>query len=591
MIRNLIPPVTIYILILLFSGSCAKQSTPSGGPKDTIPPILLKSIPEHQTINFKGRELYFEFDEKINADKLKQQLIITPTTEIEYDFSVKKYFLTIKLKSDLPDSTTFTFNFSDGVGDITEQNPVENFKLAISTGHFIDSLEISGTISHLDNGKPVKDALVAIYDIVDTTSIFKDKPKYFSRTDEEGNYKIENIKNGKYKIYTWKDENRSLTLQSDEEPFGFKADTINLTESIDSINIPIQLIDISELNRSLAKTFGKYFDVRYSKYVNNYEFELLDSNQLRPPSNIVRDNEYIRFYNPRTTISNDSTGIILTAYDSLLNSVTDTLYVKFSESKKKPEKFNVTQNPPKNTATLKQLYAKYTFDKPIVKTSYDSISILLDTLINIPIKLKDSVWNYNNTKLSISTDIPWTLINDTITYFNQQLKTLDSLQTETIKDSLRNEGIPDSLMELPKKAQVYQLKPDQFKLHTASAAFISIDQDSSKLINTLYTKLNPEDRGIISVTINSSLTDYIVQLVDASKDKIKVIQQVHNAKTHAFKNVPPGKYSFRIINDLNGNNRRDFGNPNFGIEPEPIIFPELETELKANWEVNLELSF
>ena len=168
---------------------------------------------------------------------------------------------------------------------------------------------------------------------------------------------------------------------------------------------------------------------------------------------------------------------------------------------------------------------------------------------------------------------------------------MDSLRIVSIKDSLRLEGIPDSLMELPKKEAAFQIKSNQFRLHSSRATFISVDSDTSQTINTSYTKLNPEDRGIISVTINTGLEHYIVELVDASKEKLKPIQSASDIKQYAFKNVPPGKYQFRIIHDINANHKRDYGNPNFGIEPEPLIFPELETELKANWEVNLELSF
>ncbi|MBC6411330.1 MAG: Ig-like domain-containing protein, partial [Ekhidna sp.] len=46
--------------------------------------------------------------------------------------------LIVKLEGELKDSTTYNINFADGVVDVTEKNPVENFSIAFSTGDFID---------------------------------------------------------------------------------------------------------------------------------------------------------------------------------------------------------------------------------------------------------------------------------------------------------------------------------------------------------------------------------------------------------------------------------------------------------------------
>ena len=134
-------------LVFLLAISCAKQGTPTGGPRDTIPPTVINSVPENQSLNFKGNELFFLFDERINADKLKQQLIISPNTDLEYSYVVKKDRLIIKLESPLEDSITYTFNFLDGVTDITDKTPAVNLKLAFSTGPYIDSIFVKGQVN------------------------------------------------------------------------------------------------------------------------------------------------------------------------------------------------------------------------------------------------------------------------------------------------------------------------------------------------------------------------------------------------------------------------------------------------------------
>jgi hypothetical protein len=75
----------LYIIFLvLFSLSfidCAKRGNPEGGPRDTIPPVIVRSIPENYSTQFKGNEIRIHFDEYIKLKNLQQQLIISPPLE------------------------------------------------------------------------------------------------------------------------------------------------------------------------------------------------------------------------------------------------------------------------------------------------------------------------------------------------------------------------------------------------------------------------------------------------------------------------------------------------------------------------------
>ena len=51
-----------------------------------------------------------------------------------------------------------------------------------------------------------------------------------------------------------------------------------------------------------------------------------------------------------------------------------------------------------------------------------------------------------------------------------------------------------------------------------------------------------------------------------------------------FSSLPPGKYSVKVIEDLNGNGRWDSGDYHKKLQPERISTVTLE-ELKANWDV------
>ena len=63
--RSYITRILGIVFLALVIASCANRGTPSGGEKDTEPPVILKSVPENFTTNFKGNEIRIYFDEYI----------------------------------------------------------------------------------------------------------------------------------------------------------------------------------------------------------------------------------------------------------------------------------------------------------------------------------------------------------------------------------------------------------------------------------------------------------------------------------------------------------------------------------------------
>src|SRR5690349_9935646 len=139
----------LIVLFFLIIGACAKQVAPTGGPKDTIPPVLKSSTPARNQINFKGNTIELEFSEMVMLTNPKEQIIIAPTTTNEYDITNKNRRVIIKFEEDLKDSSTYSINFREAIKDVTEKNPAENLQLAFSTGTYIDSLSIKGNVYDL----------------------------------------------------------------------------------------------------------------------------------------------------------------------------------------------------------------------------------------------------------------------------------------------------------------------------------------------------------------------------------------------------------------------------------------------------------
>ncbi|MEO9965835.1 MAG: Ig-like domain-containing protein [Reichenbachiella sp.] len=572
--RAIFPVLLITLSIYIYA--CANQGTPTGGPRDTIPPTLLETLPINKSTNYKNKQFKFVFNERVSADKLKSQLLITPHIENKYSVKVRKNELTLDFDDDFNDSTTYTLNFSEGVVDLTEKNPVVNLTFAFSTGQHIDSIYINGKVTDLYTNKSQSQFIVGLYPLTDSTNLLEDKPRYFAKTNEQGQYLIENIKNGYYKILTFEDQNKNLTLDPETEPHGFLADSTNLNLSLDSIRLYTQLINASSFKFIRSKTTGRYFDLQYNKPVFSININKADSseNLNLPWFNKIKSNKTIRFY-PDTTFRYDidSLKVIVHAVDSMSNQTIDTVHVKFIESSRKAETFSYKLSPQSGSFIRQNVLHTYTFNKPIKTFNKDSIKIHYDSLAIQGIPDSTIEWNINRTKLQFETFIDQN-------YLKSQIDTLLKIYSDTT--------LTDSV-SLLKKDYYSQVKTNQITIAFPKGTFISLEDDSTEAVRNTHKFNSLDQLGSIAGTINSSHQSYILQLVNP---KYEVIEEIINPKQFSFTHVKPGKYTFRIMIDTNQDGTWSYGNILQDRTPEEIYFyPEI-FDVRANWELeNIQITF
>jgi hypothetical protein len=66
-----------FAFMVLALWQCAKRGSPSGGPKDTTPPKLVRAEPENYTINFQAKKIRLYFDELIKLEDVQNQLVVS----------------------------------------------------------------------------------------------------------------------------------------------------------------------------------------------------------------------------------------------------------------------------------------------------------------------------------------------------------------------------------------------------------------------------------------------------------------------------------------------------------------------------------
>jgi len=223
----------VCLLLVLLSG-CAKRGTITGGLKDTLSPVLKNSFPKNYSTGFKEKSFKLTFDEYIKLKGISKQLIVSPplkkAPEVLPTTASKE--ITVKFNDTLQPNTTYSFNFGESIQDNNEGNPYKQFKYVFSTGTYIDSLTLSGTIKDAINKKTDNFVSVMLYDVNDKFSdsvIYKQNPRYITNTlDSSTVFKLENLKAGKYLLVALKDENSNYKFDPKQEKIAFRKEYITV---------------------------------------------------------------------------------------------------------------------------------------------------------------------------------------------------------------------------------------------------------------------------------------------------------------------------------------------------------------------------
>jgi len=220
LVYSLLVIVIIYKIVVFTSG-CAQIIPPTGGPKDSVAPVMLKALPKDSTLDFKGNKIVLTFDEYVQLERPEEQLIISPLPKVSPLIEAKLKEVTIRIKDTLEENTTYSINFGRSLKDINEGNPAKQFTYLFSTGKYIDSTTLSGAVVVAETGKPDSTLIVMLYRNFDDSAVVKERPRYFARLDSAGYFSFKNIAPGKYNIFALKDPGGQKMYMRNSDLFAF----------------------------------------------------------------------------------------------------------------------------------------------------------------------------------------------------------------------------------------------------------------------------------------------------------------------------------------------------------------------------------
>lgn len=519
--------ITVVFLVFILT-RCARKGRPEGGPKDETAPVMVIAKPPYRSINFSKNEIKIYFDEYIVLKDLNKELIVSPPLKnpaiISPQGTPSKY-IKIKILDTLKTNTTYTFNFGNAVQDNNENNKLESFKYIFSTGSFIDSLKIKGSVTDALEGKLKKNISIMLYKLNSTYNDsvpFKRKPDYVSSTLDSVKFQFTNIQEGKYKIVALDEEVKDYIFNPKKDKIGFLPNFITLPK--DSL-------------------IGK--QITLFKETKPFKFK--------------RGKEVFK-------------GKIQFGFEGTQKGLTIKLITKV------PKNFKDFQQYKKDSDTLNYWFT------PIVKDSLKFIVSKDNFIDTIKVRLQKK----NIDSLSISSVINKTLhLNDTLFLTaNNPITKIDTTKFSLTDKDTTNVSFKLLKQKINKIALLFKKTPkNKYALSVLPDAITDLYKMSNDSLFYNFITKDPEDYGTISLNIKNKINKpLIIELIE-NKKVIKT-QFVKGSEKISFTLLEPKKYSIRAIIDGNDNKKWDTGNFLHQIQPERIVYFGKEIELRPNWVFN-----
>ncbi|MEQ9263323.1 MAG: Ig-like domain-containing protein [Owenweeksia sp.] len=525
-------PLTLLILGLVFVffeaflSSCASRASPSGGPRDTIAPVLDTAFPPNFSTRFKGRSIELVFNEYLNLKSPGQQIMISPPVENKPEIVLKGRRIFIELKDSLLANTTYTISFGTSITDYTEGNENRNFKYVFSTGTYIDSLEVSGRVYDAYTNEGDKDLLVALYEInsdtLDLDSLpYKKIPTYYAYLQEGGVFKMENLKASKFMLLAFDDQRGDFKLNGSGEKVAFNDSLVFTSDTLESL----------VLRSFKSEPDYKFYGARHSGFGQiafNFSKPVPDIKIESLQKSTDPDSVYLDFNSKKDTLTYwfkaeaDSMSFRVSGYDG----IDDTARLFLREFQKPKLKFTVEQT---------------------------------------ELRVQDSIL--------LSSNLPLLLANaDSFQVFQK-----DTFSTQAFlgKDLL-------TAYLLPAK------RPKSFKVKMMQGAMKGWYATTNDSADWSFTTLGRDDLGNLDFSVSGdSATSYVLEIYDPAKKKI-LEKKFSGSTLIKLRNFKPGSYQAQLVVDENDDGQWTSGSYFERRQPEKILKYTEGIQVRANWDLELE---
>ena len=568
-LSNLLPiiPVAFILGSVMFSHSCANTTTPpSGGPKDTIPPVITRIKPLAGTINVPTHKTKLEltFDEYVVV-KDPKSLYLSPPLEKAPKFKIQNKSVVVYFESDLDSNKTYTLDVTNAIADNNEGNMFPGYTLVFSTGDRIDSMMVTGTVQDCNTLQPIKGATVMLYKDHADSAVFLKRPDAAIKTDDWGYFCLRNIQDTLYRMYALIDENNNNKYDPETEKIAFLDSLVQPVMKVNDTLPELAKYDMKDTLCCLA---------RKSEHELNIFKEKPSKQMIVNKERIGERTAYITFMAPYAQI--DSIwikGVPSSKLITQFNLEQDSLEIWVNDPRKQPDTLflNVNYLKTDSLGVLNPFLEEIKLVKPKTlpgKTAKKDLK-KEDTTAVFTIDAKPENIEQYGFVLEFKYPVVESAFDSlSFRYLNPRQQESKGAYTVT-QDSLN--------------LRKYVVRPKD-KLLPGYEYYLKVPHRKFKDINGFYNDSTevkvslPNDDKLSTMTLKMSNVNnkYIIDLLDEKRTNVLRSYIIDTDQDLIFPYLKAGKYSVRITEDVNRNGLVDTGILLEHKQPEKVRFYKLE---------------
>jgi hypothetical protein len=585
--RSIVEHLLIISTLFALICSCAKIGKPTGGPRDRTPPVVVAAVPEYGAKNFKGKRLTITFDEYVALDNINDKFMVSPPMKKKPRVFIRGKNVITEFEENLRDSTTYTFYFQDAIKDLNEGNIIEDYQFVISTGAVIDSLSVTGNVYNALNLEVPEKTMVLLYRELADSFVVKHLPDYISRVDLKGYFRINNVKEGIYRLYALKDADNSKNYNLPDEEFAYMNSTVEITTGKNFIPV---VKDTAKVKKELPKVKdvkGKKEVKLQDTIVPQGEYPLILFTPTKTNHYLTSSGRPMKFELVYTlSLPPDSMEFRLRIPGSAENSY----FVEKSQAK----------DSIKVWLTDSTLYGQSQLQTIIDYPYTDTLGILgykEDTItmrfITPPVRrgsrIKKPVFTFASNIKGNLLKPGEEIIFSSATPFRQP--DTSRIKFYEVADSVRMK-VRYSLMRDSLYSGKYIFKADlkqdkKYILIADSGSFGNIYNETADSTGFNFSLRKPNTFSTLTLTIKNCKTNSIIQLL-TNQEKIVSETIIKEDGKVVFPMLDAGVYRLKVIYDLNGDGKWTTGDFSKGLQPEPVSYYPLEINLKTGWILDMD---
>jgi hypothetical protein len=583
LVKRILHKVVAVVIPLVLIYSCANLGMPKGGPKDKTAPVIVKSVPEFNQLNYKDNKIKITFDEFVVPDELNDKFIVSPPTTKKPLFKTKGKTFIVDLNEKLLPNTTYSLDFKDGIVDNNEKNKYKDLRMAFSTGPELDTLRIVGFVRDAFTLEPAKGRYIMLYKGTSDTLVYKSRPDYVGKTNAIGFFAISNLPAASYQMYAISDIDNNLKYTAGVDSIAFLdkritpsavyepqrdtvvtgADTLVVLGKTrfypDPVNFSLffekgfelsldkyerltrKKIDITFIG-STADTFniellnikpeGKWNLVEKSRNADTLKVWLTDSLVYK------RDTLALKL----SYLQKDSLGVFYTKKDTVKIYFSDDDSSNKSDKTKRKERRKIITNP-KSVQLSTNLGSNF------------------DTFRDIRIESPEPILTFDTSKVRL---------------YVKKDTTFQRIHLKIRPDSTNQRRF---LVSYPWEfATNYKLTIDSTALHTIYGLY-------GQAVKADFKTQEEEHYGKIIFSVQNVKGSTIIQLLENDKEET-VLKNIRISKDQEI-TIPllePRKYLMKAIFDKNDNGKWDSGNLHEKTEPEEVCYYLNVIKVRSNWD-------